>query len=216
MEGEFFSVLVQAETSLLLTGPHPHKNPVLRFDGDASGSVVPLDVLIVINWLNAGRDGPLTVPASPADAPPPYVDVSGNDNAEPLDVLQIINYINGQLAADGEGEAVSRGGIGENSKAADVVPFLPACSNSADFGAGSASVAESRTVSGYRGERGLLPDSPAPIPPAQAAGSSPSSRATSTRGPEPWSVWDDAFLDEQDWGSLLENIASDVSASWAF
>jgi hypothetical protein len=81
-----------------------HANP---FDVDAAGGdrpVVPLDVLILINYINA--NGPELPPAS--QSPPPYYDVDDSGFCTPRDVLLVINYINSHPAGGGEGEAVCR------------------------------------------------------------------------------------------------------------
>ena len=61
------------------------------------GLITPLDVLIVINYLNA--HGPGVLPAQPAAtrAPPPYLDCSGDWDVTALDALLVIN----DLAAHG-------------------------------------------------------------------------------------------------------------------
>lgn len=85
---------------------NPWQNPTNRFDVNNSGEVSPVDVLLVINYLNANADNlgtPLPVPR-PADQP--YLDVNGNGFADPGDALQVINYIN-QLNADLESEGES-------------------------------------------------------------------------------------------------------------
>ena len=72
--------------------------------------MTPLDVLILINWINTKGSG--TVPTStpnPADSAL-FPDVNGDNFISPIDVLAVINYINGrppstQQAAEGEGIA---------------------------------------------------------------------------------------------------------------
>ena len=71
--------------------PSKHQNPIQRLDVDADGFVSPIDVLLVINFLNANGSS-VSVVGLPA--PPPYRDVNGNNFIEPLDVLEIINFIN--------------------------------------------------------------------------------------------------------------------------
>jgi hypothetical protein len=89
-----------------ITGVSTHRwqNAVNRLDVDNDGFVVPLDVLIIINYLNSV--GPGTLPTNPTanQLPPPYIDVDGDDAVAPIDVLLIINFLNGANSA-GEGEA---------------------------------------------------------------------------------------------------------------
>ena len=80
---------------------NPWQNPVDPLDVDGQRGVTPLDVLIVINYLNNHSSGPLPRP-HPAPGNPPYYDVNGDGNAAPLDVLLIINYLNQKSAASGE------------------------------------------------------------------------------------------------------------------
>ncbi len=63
---------------------------VLDTDGD--GSVSPIDVLNVINYLK--RLGSGILPSTRDPLGPPYVDVNGNGIIEPQDVLLVINSIN--------------------------------------------------------------------------------------------------------------------------
>jgi hypothetical protein len=85
------------------------QNAELAADVDGSGTVTPLDVLLVINWLNTRSSGP--VPGSPPDWTSGsclFVDVSGDDFVAPIDVLFAVNYLNGRSlsapqAAEGEG-----------------------------------------------------------------------------------------------------------------
>ncbi len=71
----------------------------LNTTGEASQSVEPLDVLVVINEINGPqiRDSSSS-PLPPAGAngknPPPYVDVDCDNYVTPLDVLLVINAIN--------------------------------------------------------------------------------------------------------------------------
>ena len=84
------------------------QNAELPADVDGNGSVAPLDVLNLINWINSNRSGPVPGPApDPAVPPVLFLDPSGDDVVSPIDVLEVINYLNSrQLAAapPGEGE----------------------------------------------------------------------------------------------------------------
>jgi exo-beta-1,3-glucanase (GH17 family) len=78
------------------------KNPGLPFDVNNDGRITPLDVLLVINYINANPGNSGRPPVVP-NAPPPFYDVDGTDTVLPLDVLLIINFINSQ-GTGGEGE----------------------------------------------------------------------------------------------------------------
>ena len=82
------------------------QNPVQPADVDGQNGVVPIDALIVINYLNEEGAGPLPIPPPESAGPPPYLDVNGDDFATPLDVLVVINFINANNPASGEGEFV--------------------------------------------------------------------------------------------------------------
>jgi hypothetical protein len=83
-----------------------YQNPVNRYDVNADGFVSPIDVLIVINFLNTQGSRP----TDGLPGPPDYVDVNGNRFVDPLDVLEVINMINnGGRTPGGEGEGSGAG-----------------------------------------------------------------------------------------------------------
>ena len=53
--------------------------------------ITPLNVLIVINYLNANGPATLPVPPTAALTPPPYLDCSGDRDVTALDALLVIN-----------------------------------------------------------------------------------------------------------------------------
>lgn len=69
----------------------PWTNSQLNYDVDNSGTIEPLDVLQVINFLK--RSGTGTLPATRDPLGPPFVDVDGDGSVSPLDVLQVINEL---------------------------------------------------------------------------------------------------------------------------
>jgi hypothetical protein len=94
-------------STTVVVGP-PWQNPVNRFSSNGDDQVTPLDVLLIINCINAYGTGSLPRPGGPA-APPPYVDVNGDGQVSPLDVLLVINYINGHPGGEGEAPVVLLG-----------------------------------------------------------------------------------------------------------
>ncbi|MCY2983371.1 MAG: Ig-like domain-containing protein [Planctomycetota bacterium] len=95
-----------ATVTITITNPPPprHQNPIQKLDVDADGFISPIDVLLIVNFINA--NGPSTSVAS-LPSPPPYRDVNGNNVIEPLDVLEVINFINARgNSGAGEGEMV--------------------------------------------------------------------------------------------------------------
>jgi hypothetical protein len=110
------AVSLPGTVSITIGNPPPpkHQNPILNLDVDADGFISPIDVLLVINFINF--NGASSVVGLPA--PPPYRDVNGDNQIDPLDVLAIINYINARgNSGAGEGEMVG---------VSDVLPNLAA------------------------------------------------------------------------------------------
>lgn len=82
----------------------PWQNPVLRWDVDRSGTVSPLDVLLLIDAINSNPVGNLPSPRMGSTLGLPDVDVDGDGRVTPLDVLDTINRLNA-VGGSGEGEA---------------------------------------------------------------------------------------------------------------
>lgn len=82
--------------------PSPWQNQSLPEDVNGSGSVDPLDALILINEINANRGGSLD---GSRLTNPPYYDVNGDRALSPLDILQVINFINRRGLGEGENRA---------------------------------------------------------------------------------------------------------------
>jgi hypothetical protein len=81
----------------------PWQNHRDRFDINDDGFVVPGDVLIMINEINA--NGPLELPPPTGTTlAAPYWDANGDNFFSPIDILQVINYFE---EADAEGEAAT-------------------------------------------------------------------------------------------------------------
>jgi hypothetical protein len=90
----------------------------LSADVNDSGSVTPLDALMIINLLNSRGTGALdnTLPNYP------FVDVSNSESLEPLDVLLVINYLNNRGGGEGEfsgGDVPSSGSSGTGTGGSD-------------------------------------------------------------------------------------------------
>ncbi|MCO6458749.1 MAG: hypothetical protein J5I93_25865 [Pirellulaceae bacterium] len=69
-------------------------NPDNAYDTNMDGRVTPVDVLVVINWLNAP-------PSQPTGVTRP--DVTADKRVAPNDALSVINYLNVRGAGEGEG-----------------------------------------------------------------------------------------------------------------
>lgn len=76
------------------------KNATLPFDVDRSGSVEPIDALVLINSIN--QSGMRSLGAKPQDYDGPMLDCNGDGSLTAIDVLLVINSFNvpqvGQLA----------------------------------------------------------------------------------------------------------------------
>jgi len=95
--------------------PSPHRNPsqlrdsngqlIGNLDVNADGNVSAIDVLILVNFINANG----SVSVSGLSAPPPYRDVDGDFLIGALDVLAVVNYLNSRSnfsgSPEGEGES---------------------------------------------------------------------------------------------------------------
>ncbi len=84
---------------------NPWHNAILPADVNADGSVSPLDVLLLINYINLhGNEAKLP---SPPGGPYLLLDVNGDQSCMAIDVLLVINAINSRLAARADGEAAA-------------------------------------------------------------------------------------------------------------
>jgi methionine-rich copper-binding protein CopC len=84
------------------------QNPRHPCDVNDDGYITPVDVLLLINDINA--HGPRELTAPPTPTPPPFLDPTGDGWIGPIDVLRVINCINEHgpgpvlSASGGEGE----------------------------------------------------------------------------------------------------------------
>ncbi len=77
-----------------IANPFPWHNEANPADVDDSGTVIPLDALLVINALNDTGARELPVPPVPGDEPPPFLDTNRDNNLAPIDALIVINALN--------------------------------------------------------------------------------------------------------------------------
>jgi hypothetical protein len=128
----------EATVSLTVNWRPLYQNPGLPEDVNGDGFVSPIDVLILINYLNSkgpsedpgpSRELPDVLwPDNPSYPPPPagqYYDVLGNGLVMPQDVLRVINYLNGVTGSPGaEGEASVAGAAMSDSAPTDAAAML--------------------------------------------------------------------------------------------
>lgn len=102
-DGSVASAVTTVTITISDPPPPPHQNPINPSDVNADGFVSPIDVLLIVNFINANGNG---VSVSTLPPPPPFRDVDGDNRITPNDILRVINTIN-QLRAGGEGEGAS-------------------------------------------------------------------------------------------------------------
>jgi VCBS repeat-containing protein len=95
-----------ATVTITSTSSNPWQNSRNRFDVNNDGSVSPIDVLVVVNDLNARGARSLPIPPVPPFTPPPFLDVNGDRSVSPQDALSVINHLNSG-GTEGEGESNS-------------------------------------------------------------------------------------------------------------
>lgn len=104
-------ISLPGRVNITITAPPParHQNQQLNQDVNADGFVSPIDVLLVVNFINFS--GQSSVSVIGLSEPPPYRDVNGDNSINGLDVLELINYINTRGNGEGEGEGSSYVGL---------------------------------------------------------------------------------------------------------
>ena len=89
--------------SLLLHGPAHWQNPIESVDVTGDGTVAPIDVLALINTINAGSFADPLPPPTIDELPPHYLDPTGDGKLTPVDVLKVVNFINAQVGVNSAG-----------------------------------------------------------------------------------------------------------------
>ncbi len=117
---------IQKSIALEVVDYPPYHNPDNPEDVNGDGEVTPLDVLLLINRINAGGGGELPHPSHGNGEPPieTFPDVNGDNQLTPVDVLMIVNYLNSQR---GEGEGSTHSSLVAGSS--PIGPYPPAFSN---------------------------------------------------------------------------------------
>jgi hypothetical protein len=121
---------VQGDLAIGNQTDYPWQNPVTPLDVNSDGRVVPLDVLLLINDINAHNVRRLPMPASSDPGYGRYLDVNRDFLLSPRDVLMVINYLNSQgplSGQTGEGEAIpaSTGSLVTGAEAGSAGLVLP-------------------------------------------------------------------------------------------
>lgn len=79
----------------------PWHNASNGLDVNQDRAVAPIDVLMIINYLNGGNPNEIPVGAPPNRG---HLDVNADNFVSPIDALIIINHLNAQASGEGEGE----------------------------------------------------------------------------------------------------------------
>jgi hypothetical protein len=111
-----------AQTAVVANPWHNYADP---YDVNGQDGATALDVLIIINYINAHPDD-ASLPAAPA-LPPPYYDVTNDGLCTANDVLQVINDINAHLpepGAESENADVAQVAHGTNGDGWFVEPTI--------------------------------------------------------------------------------------------
>jgi hypothetical protein len=89
--------------------PPSWQNPDDPFDVDGVDGPVPLDLLILISYLNSHPNNS-SLPAPPS-TPPPFYDINDDGWCTPLDVVLLVNKLheNARIQAEGEAASEARG-----------------------------------------------------------------------------------------------------------
>ncbi|MFM7072577.1 MAG: Ig-like domain-containing protein [Planctomycetota bacterium] len=181
-------------------------NPSNAFDVNGDGFVTPIDVLMVINDVNAyGARALSGGAAGEAPANRVFLDVNADRFVSPLDALLVINFLNARSGgAAGEGEGVGAAILGGNSAALVDETLAGISSDISSINAGSSAFASANGVSG----------SAAGLTAFATPAGSPS--VVSNSKPFDAVVSEDHQSDDEGESidSLIEGLASDVAESW--
>jgi len=110
VDGVYVQTYTFGTATLDVTTDRPWRNEVFRYDVDGDRTAVALDVLILINTINANLFPAGTLPSRLDSKQPGFLDPNGDNGVGPLDVLVVINYINSSKG-NGEGEDEMNGAI---------------------------------------------------------------------------------------------------------
>jgi len=174
----------------------PYQNAANTRDVNADGMISPMDVLILINYLNT--NGPVTLPAGMPR--PPYLDVNGDGAASAADVILVVNTLNNPAAGEGEAALESTPVLGADALTATEAG---ACSFSALSGDPAATASQDGLpiASGAAAVRLTVAD-PAVMPVAQAVPAEPAEAL--------FDAWD---ADDSEWEDTLAAIAGGGSGA---
>ncbi|MHB9067992.1 MAG: choice-of-anchor Q domain-containing protein [Pirellulaceae bacterium] len=187
----------------------PWQNPAERLDVSRDGFIRPLDALLIINELNAGRSGVLRLVPAGADVLSPYLDVTGDHRLSPLDALLVINRLNEPSGLGGEGEAYE-----PSNALRDEAALLSAAET--QWLLESSRPGHDRLLWASR-SGDTVTASPEPDLPPDLTGPDLAARGRGADSRDRWRAPRDAWTAPQgfDLEDLLEEIANEITAEWA-
>ena len=105
-DGSDTSDLVTVHFTINPPPPPPWQNPTERLDVNDDGFISPIDVLLVVNFLNFDLtyfpfNLPLP-PPTPEFGPPPYLDTSGDGYCTPIDAATVLSHLNRNTSGEAE------------------------------------------------------------------------------------------------------------------
>jgi hypothetical protein len=178
------------------------QNPVDRFDVSGFRGLTPVDILILITYINSHPGDPSLPP--PSASPPPFYDVSGDGYCTAEDILLLVNEINRLAGLQGEGESAATAAASNSSQPSVALPNGPETSASAMFEA---------PADHQLGDRyGLIPSS------AATAWRPDNAREEPICHRQGWRLGNTDFLlaDERlaDLDTIMDDIASNIDRHW--
>ncbi|MEO1615074.1 MAG: GEVED domain-containing protein [Planctomycetota bacterium] len=97
----------EVEDYPIVVTANPFTNPSNRFDTNGSGTVTPLDALVIINALARRGEASINLETDPVSTPQ-FPDVNGDGRLSPSDALAVINELSRIINGEGEGEFTGR------------------------------------------------------------------------------------------------------------
>jgi hypothetical protein len=103
INGLYLHILRQGDAELRIANTKAWQNPYQAMDVNRDGTSAPIDVLNIVNTLNASGPRQVTTPTTEAELPTFYFDANGDRFVTPQDALVVVNFLNRQ-AGEAESE----------------------------------------------------------------------------------------------------------------
>ncbi len=163
---------------------HNFKNP---YDVNDDGFVSAVDVLQVINYLNANGNVKLPVRSEKV---PPFVDVNKDDSISPIDVLMVINRLKSQSVEGESAQNSSRTGGSNGDEIGSATPLVQVGNRDSSVSVPASETTRRLLATSQQTESGSVSQSPSTQlvsdlsgPPVEAAAPSTLSNSMKTKKP---------------------------------